>query len=80
MKGTILATLHRVQVGNRQILAGHSENTESVFVLRKIDTDNYALHEIEIDDSRAALRSILPAAESESNELVVAILETEASA
>ena len=73
---TIIATMQLVEVGASKILAGHGADAESVFVLRKTESDVYELHEAPIHAAEQSLRSFLSADQSELGELVAGILKT----
>ena len=73
---TIISTMTLVEAGSDKVLCGFDDDQTSAFVLRKQTATDYALHQIGISEADQALRSILAADQSESGELVAAILQT----
>ena len=73
---TILATMTLIEAGPTRILAGHAADAESVFVLRKVDAEPFELHQMPVNADQESLRAFLAADQSESGELVAAILQS----
>jgi len=71
---TLIASMQLIEAGPNRVLAGHSADTENVYVLRR-DGDVYQLHKLTITDAEQELRSFLAADQAERGELVNAILQ-----